>query len=241
MFKSSYLNTIVFYVIQITYKLVTFLNLHFFFESCRILGNHLSILNHQQVIFARLPICTGCPHPDTLDMMIFLLVTVSLVAINVSWASIISSVCFGVYYLFPIFFICLLYVFLNCTNCIGLFNRIERKLYNLGQNICRLFHVLAQLLFTASKTELDYYDQKANVRFIERLKASKIPDLLGFYSEYPAVLTKDKEKAAVKHSIEKTFLLNFVNLFTIFWPRLRKYIFISNSFQILSVYIFCSF
>ena len=105
---------------------------------------------------------------------------------------------------------------MNCANCIGLFNRIEKKLYNLGQNICRLFHVLAQLLLTASKTELDYNDQRANVRVIERLKASKIPDLLGFYGEHLAVLRKDKEKAAVKHSIEKTFLLNFVNLFTIF-------------------------
>ena len=29
--------------------------------------------------------------------------------------------------------------------------------YNLGQNICRLFHFLAQFLSTTSETELDYY------------------------------------------------------------------------------------
>ena len=47
-------------------------------------------------------------------------------------------------------------------------------IYNLGQNICRLFHFLAQLLFTTSETELDYYHHKANVwlvsRVVERLK-----------------------------------------------------------------------
>ena len=34
----------------------------------------------------------------------------------------------------------------------------------------RLFHFLARLLFTTSETELDYYDQKVNVRVAERLK-----------------------------------------------------------------------
>ena len=28
---------------------------------------------------------------------------------------------------------------------------------NLGQNICRLFHVLGQIFFTTSETEQDYY------------------------------------------------------------------------------------
>ena len=35
---------------------------------------------------------------------------------------------------------------------------------NLGQNICILFHILAQLPFTTSETELDYYQQKMKVR-----------------------------------------------------------------------------
>ena len=39
---------------------------------------------------------------------------------------------------------------------------ILSKLCNLGQNICRHFHVLAQFLFTISETELDYYHQKMN-------------------------------------------------------------------------------
>ena len=36
--------------------------------------------------------------------------------------------------------------------------------YNLEQNICRLFHFLAQFLFSASDTELDYYHHRVNVR-----------------------------------------------------------------------------
>ena len=45
---------------------------------------------------------------------------------------------------------------------------------NLGQNIWRLFHILAKFVFTTSETELDYYHQKVNVRVVsqvaERLK-----------------------------------------------------------------------
>ena len=33
-----------------------------------------------------------------------------------------------------------------------------------GQNTWRHFHVLAQFLFTTSKSELDNYQQKVNVR-----------------------------------------------------------------------------
>ena len=43
-------------------------------------------------------------------------------------------------------------------------------MHNLGQNICRLFHVFAQFLFSTSEAELDYYHQKVNVRVAERLK-----------------------------------------------------------------------
>ena len=38
------------------------------------------------------------------------------------------------------------------------------EVYNLGQNICRLFHVLAQLLFPTGERELDYYYQEVNIR-----------------------------------------------------------------------------
>ena len=62
---------------------------------------------------------------------------------------------------------------------------------NLAQNICRLFHVLAQLLLTTSETKLDYYHPKVDVRVIERLRLriygnyKKIPEMLGFDGEYP--------------------------------------------------------
>ena len=35
---------------------------------------------------------------------------------------------------------------------------------NLGQNICRLFHVLVHFLFTINETEVDYYHQKVTAR-----------------------------------------------------------------------------
>ena len=41
--------------------------------------------------------------------------------------------------------------------------------YNLGQNICRLFHFLAQFVFTASEAELDYYHHRVNARVAERV------------------------------------------------------------------------
>ena len=78
--------------------------------------------------------------------------------------------------------------------------------YNLGQNICRLFLLfLAQFLFTISETEPDYYHQKASERVAsrdtERLKTldlrklgnfQKIPEMLGFDSKYPAGHPKTK-------------------------------------------------
>ena len=47
---------------------------------------------------------------------------------------------------------------------------VSKWKYNFGQNICRLFHVLAQFAFTTTETELEYYCQKVNVRVAERLK-----------------------------------------------------------------------
>ena len=40
---------------------------------------------------------------------------------------------------------------------------------NLGQNIRRLFHVLAKFVFTKSETELDYYHQKVSARVAARV------------------------------------------------------------------------
>ena len=80
---------------------------------------------------------------------------------------------------------------------ISIYN-VDVTIYNLGQNICRLFHFLARFLFTTSDTELDYYHNKTSVRVAsqvpERLKPSdlrkfgnfkKIPEMLGFEGEYP--------------------------------------------------------
>ena len=77
--------------------------------------------------------------------------------------------------------------------------------YNLGQNIYRLSNFLAQLVFTASETELDYCHQKVNVRVASRVAKRlmtydlsklgnfwKISEMLGFDGEYPAVLPKVK-------------------------------------------------
>ena len=87
-------------------------------------------------------------------------------------------------------------------------------------------------LLTTSEAELDYYHQKANARIAsrvaERLRKlgsfKKIPKTLGFDGKYPAKFSrfpvKNRKKLAVKHSIEKPFLLNFVNLSPTFCPRL---------------------
>ena len=76
--------------------------------------------------------------------------------------------------------------------------------YNLEQNICRLFHVLAQFLFATSETEPDYYHQKENVSGVasgvaERLKTlrklgnfKKIPEMLRFDGQYSADNPKGK-------------------------------------------------
>ena len=53
--------------------------------------------------------------------------------------------------------------------------------------------------------------------------------MLGFDGEYPAIhpkakfwhfLVKSRAKSAVKQSIEKSILLNFVNLYATFCPRM---------------------
>ena len=41
--------------------------------------------------------------------------------------------------------------------------------YNCGQNIWRLFHVLAHFLYTTGETELDCYYQKVSARVASRV------------------------------------------------------------------------
>ena len=62
-----------------------------------------------------------------------------------------------------------------------------KYIYNLGQNICRLFQVLALFGFTTSETELDYFHQKVNIRvafwvaesFRKLGSFKKVPEMLG--------------------------------------------------------------
>ena len=76
---------------------------------------------------------------------------------------------------------------------------------NLGQNVQRLFHLLAQLVFTASETDVDYYHQKVNLRVasrvVERLETQglmklvnfkRIPEMLGFDDKYIGLHPKAK-------------------------------------------------
>ena len=42
--------------------------------------------------------------------------------------------------------------------------KVKNNSYNIGQNICRIFHFLVKFLFTTSKTELGYYHQKVKVQ-----------------------------------------------------------------------------
>ena len=51
---------------------------------------------------------------------------------------------------------------------------MQVQVYNLGQNICRLFHFLAQFVFTSSETELDYRLLRVVSRAAERLKDLRI-------------------------------------------------------------------
>ena len=60
-----------------------------------------------------------------------------------------------------------------------------------GKNLCRLFHILAQFPFTTSKSELDYYHQKVNVRVGLRVaEQRKTYDLKkqGYFKEIPEML-----------------------------------------------------
>ena len=41
--------------------------------------------------------------------------------------------------------------------------------YNVGQNICGLFHVETKFLFTINETEPGYYYQKVNIRLASRV------------------------------------------------------------------------
>ena len=77
--------------------------------------------------------------------------------------------------------------------------------YNLVQKICRLFHALAQFLFSISERNLDYYHQEVNVRVVSRVAKRfktynlwkleyfrKFSEMLRFDGQYPAGHPKAK-------------------------------------------------
>ena len=70
-------------------------------------------------------------------------------------------------------------------------------MYNLRQNVRRLFHGEAKHLFPKSEKKLDYYQQKMNVRvgllLTKQLKAFKnVHKKLGIVGEDPAGDSQDK-------------------------------------------------
>ena len=58
----------------------------------------------------------------------------------------------------------------------------------LEKNICRLFHVSAQFLFTTSEMKLDYYQQKVNARVVSRVVESPKQQILGNFEKIPEML-----------------------------------------------------
>ena len=77
-------------------------------------------------------------------------------------------------------------------------------------------------------------------------KFKKIPGMLGFDGKYPAVqpeakfwrfLVKNWKKSAVKHSIEKPSLLNFVSLSPTFCPRLWPSSFLCPKMSFLQYFL----
>ena len=93
--------------------------------------------------------------------------------------------------------------------------------YNLEQNICRLFHFLAQFLVTTSETELDYYTTE-------------------WMYELPHILPKDLSKIGNLRklgTLRKLENFNF-SLQPFDHDCLRKQIFIASSVQILDFTFF---
>ena len=93
----------------------------------------------------------------------------------------------------------------SCLEIRYIFHEVKRKeklSHNLGQNICKIFHVLAQLLFTKSKLELDFttkmwicelsHELSNNLRLQKLENYKKIPDMLGFDGKFSADYPKAK-------------------------------------------------
>ena len=77
-------------------------------------------------------------------------------------------------------------IFFRVSSCLEQLLLSYNYFFNLGQNICRLFPVLAQCFFTTSKTELNYYHQKVNIRVASIGNFKKIAETHGFDGVYSA-------------------------------------------------------
>ena len=70
---------------------------------------------------------------------------------------------------------------MTSTYCIMNIEQTRENIFH--KYICRLFHLLEQLPFTTSETELDYYQQRVNVRVASQvgkwLKAVNLRRILG--------------------------------------------------------------
>ena len=108
-------------------------------------------------------------------------------------------------------------------------NEKMRRVQNLGQNVCGRFHVLVQFLFTTSETELDFINRKWMCEVPHELPNNLRLKNLGnlIRSTQPTtqkpnfdVYGKISQKSAVKHSIEKSISLTFVNFSTTLCSRL---------------------
>ena len=94
---------------------------------------------------------------------------------------------------------------------------------NHGQNICRLFHFLEQIVYTTSETELGYYHQEKTVQV-----ASGVPNDISRKSvvdpkiKFRSFSVKNSKRSAAEPSIEKAILPIFVILFPTFCPRISE-------------------
>ena len=97
------------------------------------------------------------------------------------------------------------------------------------QSWAKYFHVLAQFPFTKRKTQLFPYDLRLRIWEISKFRES--PRNAWNWWQVPSqsrkrsivtVAPEDCEKVAAKHFIEKSILLNFVNLSKTFCSNLSE-------------------
>ena len=115
--------------------------------------------------------------------------------------------------------------FCGCKNC-----DLE-NVYNTWKkgNVQNVHHKLER---KGQSTMASVCPIRANFQDLRKLgNFKKVPEILRFNDNYPTghlkvkfehFLVKSWKKLALKHSIEKTILLNFVNLSTTFCPRLSE-------------------